>query len=62
MIDILINVRLKLYVIILQKRYCQRSAHVCKHRMDIIDLKHELNVFGERDEYCVLAVTCICFY
>jgi hypothetical protein len=62
MIDTLINVRLRLYVIILQKRYCQKSADACKHRMDVTDLKHELNMFRERDEYCMLAVTRICFY
>jgi hypothetical protein len=61
-IDTLMKVRLKLYVMILQKRYCQKLAGVSKHRMSVTNFKHELNMFGERDENCMLAVTRICFY
>jgi hypothetical protein len=61
MIETLMHVRLRLYVMILQKRYCQASVVVCEHMTKATDLQHELNLFGKRNEYCMFAVARIGF-
>lgn len=60
MIDILMNIRLRLYVMMDQNRYCLKLAKTHMHMWQIADLQHRFDLIRVTNEHCVFTIARIC--